>query len=106
MTDSEQDTKLRQMGIERGYVRPHVCAHADATLCVHTETDPEIGTYTLIAYQCDRCGMVTRRDVTPDDMATPDLPPVDGEMWNQAIRAANGVKLETTLRFWQKAIRA
>lgn len=106
LTEAEQDARLLEMAIERDFVTGRKrCSHAEATLCRHTDFCEEIGAYTFVAWQCDRCGSVIRRDVSADEMETPNLPPVDVELWGEAIRVANGVRLETTLAFWQKAIR-
>lgn len=107
MNDAEEDARLHAMVLERGYAGSRKrCAHAQATLCLCEDSDPEIGPFTFVAYQCDLCGMVLDRDVTQEELYRADLPPVDGDLWNDAIRAAVGGKLEATLAFWQKAIRA
>lgn len=95
------------------------CRHKDATLCTHTcllsfgPDDPE-HLETFVAYQCDDCGMVLRRDPSEDDLKLDRglLPNIDEGMWDQAVAAATirmhkdtSESTYQTMQFFAKAIR-
>jgi hypothetical protein len=113
MTPQEQDERLKQLGIQRGLIRTDKCQHRLATLCRHLEEDPGYETngqpyskeFTFVAYQCDECGAVLPKDVSPDDLDTPNLPPLDPDLWQDTIRAAGGKSLHVTLSFWSRSLK-
>jgi hypothetical protein len=87
-------------------VRParRKCAHAQQTLCQY---DDDLRGH-IVAYQCDACGMVTRRDVSADDLERPNLPWLDNNLWCAAIAAGTdrirGVSRIVALTFIARAV--
>lgn len=77
------------------------CTHERVTLCQHI--DAEYGWF--VAYQCNDCGQMTRREVTADDLEGADtLPWLDEDMYNKAtIERAPGETLGRALAFFGKA---
>lgn len=82
------------------------CEHNDTTLVQHI--DEEFGWFAC--FQCDRCGQITRQDVTADDLdGANDAPWLDVAMYEQVVAlAANRLLGDTnikTLMFFGKAAR-
>lgn len=63
MNANEGNALLIAKGAEMFGIKPR-CLHPSATLVQHI--DDEYGWFAC--YQCDHCGQITRRDVTPDDL--------------------------------------
>jgi hypothetical protein len=77
------------------------CEHANTTLVQHE--DAEYGWFAC--YQCDRCGQITRQDVTVDDLAVANNAPLlDVPMYEEAIaeRAPDEAQMRA-LAFFGKA---
>jgi len=79
------------------------CAHKDVTLVQHI--DEEFGWFAC--YQCDRCGQITRQDVTTEDLARAnDAPWLDVAMYEQVtMEKLSSQTLGRTLAFLGKAAR-
>lgn len=77
------------------------CTHNETTLVQHLH--PEFGWFAC--YQCDRCGQITRREVTPDDLdEANDVPWLDVAMYEQVTNERLTVEtLKKTLAFFGKA---
>lgn len=91
------DKGLALFGIRRR------CQHTDTTLVQHI--DEEFGWFAC--YQCDRCGQITRQDVTADDLDhANDAPWLDVVMYEQATtERLPGEKSGRALAFFNKATR-
>lgn len=82
------------------------CLHKHCTLC--GEYNLEAGTF--VAWQCDECGQITRRDVSIDDLYRRDLPAIDYAA-AEAVVSALGVRAaperveQATVTFLAGAIR-
>lgn len=79
------------------------CTHPATTLVQHI--DEEYGWFAC--YQCDRCGQITRQDVSADDLdRANDAPWLDVAMYEQATREQHpGEKVGRALAFFGKAAR-
>ena len=79
------------------------CTHPATTLVQHI--DEEYGWFAC--YQCDRCGQITRQDVSADDLDTAnDAPWLDVAMYEQATtERLPGEKAGRALAFFGKAAR-
>lgn len=79
------------------------CTHNEVTLVHHD--DPEYGWFAC--YQCDRCGQITRREVTADDLdRASNAPWLDVAMYEQVTQERLPVEtLSKTLAFFGKAAR-
>lgn len=79
------------------------CPHSQMTLVQHI--DPDYGWFAC--YQCDRCGQITRREVTADDLdRANDAPWLDVAMYEQVTtERLPGETLTKTLAFFGKAVR-
>ena len=88
---------LAMFGIKRH------CNHASATLVQHV--DEEYGWFAC--YQCDRCGQITRQDVSAGDLDTAnDAPWLDVAMYEQATtERIPGESTQRALAFFGKAAR-
>lgn len=77
------------------------CTHNETTLVQHI--DPEYGWFAC--YQCDRCGQITRREVTADDLDRANNAPwLDVAMYEQVtIERLPEETLSKTLTFFGKA---
>lgn len=88
---------LAMFGIKRR------CNHTNTTLVQHI--DEEYGWFAC--YQCDRCGQITRQDVSADDLDTAnDAPLLDVAMYEQAtMERLPGESTQRALAFFGKAAR-
>lgn len=82
------------------------CTHNEVTLVQHD--DPEYGWFAC--YQCDRCGQITQREVTADDLdKASDTPWLDIAMYEQnaevSMERLLGNNLGKTLAFFGKAMK-
>jgi hypothetical protein len=79
------------------------CTHNETTLVQHD--DPEFGWFAC--YQCERCGAITRREVTADDLDVANNAPwLDVAMYEQATtERGQGETLAKALVFFGKATR-
>ena len=79
------------------------CDHPRTTLVQHI--DEEFGWFAC--YQCDRCGQITRQDVTADDLdAANDAPWLDIGMYEQATTERVPEDLtQRAMAFFSKAAR-
>lgn len=77
------------------------CTHNEVTLVQHD--DPEYGWFAC--YQCDRCGQITRREVTADDLdSASNAPWLDVALYEQVTtERLPGETLGRTLAFFGKA---
>lgn len=100
MTDIDSTDRLIAKGAEMYGVIIR-CTHNRVTLCQHI--DAEYGWF--VAYQCDDCGQLTRREVTANDLDGADsLPWLDVDMYNHATtERAPGETLGRALTFFGKA---
>lgn len=82
------------------YGKPR-CLHSSATLVQHI--DDEYGWFAC--YQCDKCGTITRLEVTADDLdRASNAPWLDMAMYEQATtERLPGETLGKTLAFFGKA---
>lgn len=102
MSDDEMDAILLAKGREQ-YGTSRLCAHDSATLVQHI--DDEYGWFAC--YQCDHCGAITRRDVTPDELSKAnDAPWLDVDMYqHRTTEHVNGEVQGRALAFLGKAAR-
>jgi hypothetical protein len=79
------------------------CTHNTVTLVQHI--DPEYGWF--VAYQCDDCGQLTRREVTAEQLDVADkLPWLDLDMYEHVTtERVKGEKDMRALAFMGKAAR-
>lgn len=79
------------------------CTHNEVTLVQHD--DPEYGWFAC--FQCDRCGQITRREVTADDLDTAnDAPWLDVAIYEQVTtERMPGESLGKAAMFFNKAMR-
>lgn len=79
------------------------CNHTNTTLVQHI--DEEFGWFAC--YQCDRCGQITRQDVTADALDTAnDAPWLDVAMYQQAtMERLPGETTQRAMAFFGKAAR-
>lgn len=77
------------------------CTHNQVTLVQHTH--PEFGWFAC--WQCDRCGQITRREVTVDDLdRANDAPWLDVAMYEQVTtERLSQETLIRTMAFFGKA---
>jgi hypothetical protein len=77
------------------------CTHNETTLVQHD--DPEFGWFAC--YQCERCGAITRREVTADDLDVANNAPwLDVAMYEQATtEQLPSEKLVKALAFFGRA---
>lgn len=99
MTDDSTDPLIAK-GAELFGIRIR-CTHNRVTLCQHI--DAEFGWF--VAYQCDSCGQLTRREVTASDLDGAELLPwLDEDMYDKATtERAPGETLVRALAFFGKA---
>lgn len=97
MTDNTDPLLAKAIDL---YGKPR-CAHANTTLVQHI--DPEYGWFACC--QCDDCGQITRREVTPDDLdIASDAPWLDVAMYEQATTEHEPHEtLGKALMFFRKA---
>lgn len=79
------------------------CTHNEVTLVQHI--DEEYGWFAC--FQCDRCGQITRREVTADDLDTAnDAPWLDVALYEQVTaERVPGEALSKAYAFFGKAAR-
>ena len=102
MTDEQAHAALLAKGREMYGIKIR-CTHNQVTLVQHI--DPEYGWF--VAYQCDECGQITRREVTADDLDGADkLPWLDVDMYEHVTTERTpGETLGRALAFMGKAAR-
>lgn len=102
MSDFTTTEHLIPQALAMYEIKP-LCPHEAATLVQHI--DDEFGWFAC--YQCDRCGQITRQDVSADDLdLAVNAPLLDVAAYEQATtERVPGERLGRTLAFFTKAIR-